>query len=103
MVVVFFVFFSNFTHRAETFVVKLAQSFAYNSLVVPVMSSHWAGAVPPMESTPSESQTSSARGKVFICKCIQELTHSYFYSVSKIQSECLYLSHIGKLYNVEEK
>lgn len=36
-------------YRAETLVVKLAQSFAYRSLVVPVMSSHWAGAVPPTE------------------------------------------------------
>lgn len=53
--------FCDFTHRAETFVVKLAQSFAYNSLVVPVMSSHWAGAVPPTGSTPSDSQTSLAK------------------------------------------
>lgn len=36
-------------YRAETLVVKLAQSFAYKSLVVPVMSSHWAGAVPPAQ------------------------------------------------------
>lgn len=36
-------------YRAETLVVKLAQSFAYKSLVVPVMSSHWAGAVPPTQ------------------------------------------------------
>lgn len=36
-------------YRADTLVVKLAQSFAYKSLVVPVMSSHWAGAVPPAQ------------------------------------------------------
>lgn len=34
-------------HLADTLVVKLAQLLAYISLVVPVMSSHWAGAVPP--------------------------------------------------------
>lgn len=34
-------------HLADTLVVKLAQLWAYISLVVPVMSSHWAGAVPP--------------------------------------------------------
>lgn len=39
----------NLMYRAETLVVKLAQSFAYKSLVVPVMSSQWAGAVPPTE------------------------------------------------------
>ena len=39
----------NSVYRAETLVVKLAHSFAYRSLVVPVMSSHWAGAVPPTE------------------------------------------------------
>lgn len=42
---------ANLTYRAETLVVKLAQSFAYKSLVVPVMSSHWAGAVPPTNHT----------------------------------------------------
>lgn len=35
-------------HLADTLVVKLAQLLAYISLVVPVMSSHWAGAVPPI-------------------------------------------------------
>lgn len=39
--------YSSGPHRAETFVVKLAQLLAYISFVVPVMSSHWAGAVPP--------------------------------------------------------
>lgn len=38
-----------YTYRADTLVVKLAQSLLYMSLVVPVMSSHWAGAVPPGE------------------------------------------------------
>lgn len=42
---------ANLTYRAETLVVKLAHSFAYKSLVVPVMSSHWAGAVPPTNHT----------------------------------------------------
>lgn len=40
-------------HLAETLVVKLAQLWAYISLVVPVMSSHWAGAVPPETQQPS--------------------------------------------------
>lgn len=35
------------SHLADTLVVKLAQLLEYMSLVVPVMSSHWAGAVPP--------------------------------------------------------
>lgn len=39
-------------HLAETLVVKLAQLWAYISLVVPVMSSHWAGAVPPETQQP---------------------------------------------------
>lgn len=42
---------ASWTYRAETLVVKLAQSLAYISLVVPVMSSHWAGAVPPRNHT----------------------------------------------------
>lgn len=37
------------SHLADTLVVKLAQLWEYMSLVVPVMSSHWAGAVPPAE------------------------------------------------------
>lgn len=37
------------SHLADTLVVKLAQLWEYISLVVPVMSSHWAGAVPPAE------------------------------------------------------
>lgn len=49
----------NWTYRAETLVVKLAQSFAYKSLVVPVMSSHWAGAVPPTEGGRGHTRDSS--------------------------------------------
>lgn len=37
------------SYRADTLVVKLAQSLAYISLVVPVISSHCAGSVPPKE------------------------------------------------------
>lgn len=47
---------ANLTYRAETLVVKLAQSFAYKSLVVPVMSSHWAEAVPPGNHTRWEGE-----------------------------------------------
>lgn len=36
------------THLADTLVVKLAHSLAYTSLVVPVISSHWAWSVPPV-------------------------------------------------------
>lgn len=35
------------SHLAETLVVKAAHSLAYVSLVVPVISSHWAWSVPP--------------------------------------------------------
>lgn len=35
------------SHLAETLVVKVAHSLAYTSLVVPVISSHWAWSVPP--------------------------------------------------------
>lgn len=35
-------------YLAETLVVKAAHSLAYTSLVVPVMSSHWAWSVPPV-------------------------------------------------------
>lgn len=38
-------------HLAETLVVKAAHSLAYTSLVVPVMSSHWAWSVPPATGT----------------------------------------------------
>lgn len=36
------------THLADTFVVKETQSVTKDSGVVPVMSSHWAGDVPPV-------------------------------------------------------
>lgn len=35
------------SHLADTFVVKETQSVTKDSGVVPVMSSHWAGDVPP--------------------------------------------------------
>lgn len=49
-------------YRAETLVVKLAQSLAYRSLVVPVMSSHCAGAVPPTEDGKGRTHLSSFQG-----------------------------------------
>lgn len=36
------------SYLADTLVVKLAHSLAYTSLVVPVISSHWAWSVPPV-------------------------------------------------------
>lgn len=36
------------SHLADTFVVKETQSVTKDSGVVPVMSSHWAGDVPPV-------------------------------------------------------
>lgn len=38
----------NVSHLADTFVVKETQSVTKESGVVPVMSSHWAGDVPPV-------------------------------------------------------
>lgn len=58
----------NVMYRAETLVVKLAQSFAYKSLVVPVISSHWAGPVPPAEGGRGHTHHSSPQ------KRLQEVT-----------------------------
>lgn len=56
---------SVFSHLADTFVVKETQSVTKDSGVVPVMSSHWAGDVPPVWGT--RYQVNSAH--IFITGC----------------------------------